>query len=312
LPGQLVPVLLAALLLAALAGAMATGQIKLPRPEVDLGPDRANGPIVVLSWTGQGLTSIDAEDSVSPDLELPAGSDLGDLTWAPDGQQMAYVEAGWVWIADVGDGSSAKLMPCAGQIYDCTIAWSPDNSRLAVAHAGKLELVNPSDASIATITEYAVNGVMQPTWSPDSSRLAFVVDPFGSAALHVINRDGSGDIVIHSGNRASIGIWDPAWAPDGGSIAYIGSDRLADDERWTLNVTVLEPDGSHAHVIAQVGRCWCLGFTPGLGWSPDGTKFALVVPGEDDEGGLYVMNADGSDMRAVGPGWGTPAWQPVP
>ena len=162
LPDQWVPVLLAALLLAALAGALAIGQIKLPRPEVDLSPGRANGPIVVLSWTGQLLTAVDAEDPVNPDLELPAGSDLGDLSWAPDGQQMAYDEGGWIWIADVGDGTSTKLTPCAGQIYECTFAWSPDKSRLAVAHAGKLELVDPSDASTATIAEYPGNGSCSP------------------------------------------------------------------------------------------------------------------------------------------------------
>jgi Tol biopolymer transport system component len=80
----------------------------------------------------------------------------------------------------------------------------------------------------------------------------------------------------------SIGIWDPAWSPVGTSIAYIGSDEWHDDEQWSLNVSVVEPDGSDPHVIADAGQCWCLGFTPGLAWSPDGTKLALVVPGDGE------------------------------
>jgi hypothetical protein len=82
-------------------------------------------------------------------------------------------------------------------------------------------------------------------------------------------------------------------------------------------------DGSAPRELQTAGSCWCIGFVPGLGWSPDGTQLALVTlggdgipnrpPGNDGTARLLVINADGSDMRLVGlEAWGTPAWQPVP
>jgi Tol biopolymer transport system component len=63
------------------------------------------------------------------------------------------------------------------------------------------------------------------------------------------------------------------------------------------------------------GRCFCLGFSPGLDWSPDGTRLALVIPLGDNlgqPGGLYTVDADGAGLtlleRHVG---GAPAWRPA-
>ena len=56
---------------------------------------------------------------------------------------------------------------------------------------------------------------------------------------------------------------------------------------------------------------------PSLGWSPDGTRLVLVLPplpgGPTGDFGLFVMNADGSDLRLLSAGYASsPAWQPVP
>jgi dipeptidyl aminopeptidase/acylaminoacyl peptidase len=311
-------ILVIALLLAALAGTIAIGLAKFPPPEVRLTRPPGNGAIVVVA-DGEGrLTALsdadaDADAAAVADLKLPIAPDTTDLSWAPDGRRLAYAAPGGVWILDVRDGTSRQLTKCAAGRSACTIAWSPDGSRVAVAHQSWLDLVDPSDGSTETMdtfSTFGLVGLMSPSWSPDSKRIAFVDRP---GDLRVINRDGSGGQLVHrSQGLNSIGIWDPAWSPDGTTIAYIGSDEWADDKQWTLNVTVVNVDGSNPRVIAEAGRCWCLGFSPGLAWSPDGTKFALVVPGRDGDSGAYVMNADGSGMRGVGPAWAAPAWQPLP
>jgi hypothetical protein len=52
---------------------------------------------------------------------------------------------------------------------------------------------------------------------------------------------------------------------------------------------------------------------PGMTWSPDGTKLALVIPSDGPrDWGLEIVNADGSGKRPVADAWGPVAWQPVP
>jgi WD40 repeat protein len=318
MPGQRswVAILVIALLLAALAGTIAIGLAKFPPPEVRLTRLPGNGAIVVVG-DGEGrLTALgDADAAAVADLKLPIAPDTTDLSWAPDGRRLAYAAPGGVWIVDVRDGTVRQLTECGAYRLACTIAWSPDGSLVAVAHPARLDLVDPSDGSTETIDRIsAVGGVglMSPSWSPDSQRIAFVDGPGDVGDLRVINRDGSGGQLIHRSRAAhSIGIWDPAWSPDGTTIAYIGSDEWADDEQWTLNVTVVNVDGSNPRVVAEAGRCWCLNFSPGLAWAPDGTKLALVVPGDDDSG-LHIINPDGTGLRRVGPAWAAPAWQPLP
>ena len=75
----------------------------------------------------------------------------------------------------------------------------------------------------------------------------------------------------------------------------------------------LNLDGSGPHEIVEAGACACLGFMPGLTWSPDGTSLAAVIPsGNDRPWGLYIVNADGTEKRPVADAWGPVAWQPVP
>ena len=83
----------------------------------------------------------------------------------------------------------------------------------------------------------------------------------------------------------------------------------------------MDADGSNPTELVEAGTCYCLGFAPGLTWSPDGASMALNVPGRGpftgslDEGayGLYVINADGTGLRFVAEGTnGSLAWRPVP
>ena len=258
-----------------------------------------------------------------------------DLAWAPDGQRLAYAATGGVWVMDVSDGVSRKIVTCG--IYEdaCSMAWSPDGARIAVAQAGRLELVDP-DAGDSVVIHREQDSIVQPVWLPDGGRIAFQTigrnpDDQGRR-LVTIERDGSGRTEL-LGPEPGIGVWDPAWSPDGSTIAYLGSTDVqicsgsstdSCQDAWDLHVMAVDLDTLEPRELSPAGRCFCLGFAPGLDWSPDGTSLAFTslggegIPqgdptGNDGDSRLLVMNADGTGLRYVAAqAWGTVAWQPVP
>jgi hypothetical protein len=253
------------------------------------------------------------------------------ITWAPDGQQLAFnVEVdfdgnpgadpspGGVWVMDVSEGTSKQLLHCGAGPDACGVAWSPDGSSLAVTHGPRLELIDP-DSGEATVLENFRQGVFSPTWSPDSSRIA--VSLF-DGVLTSVSLDGSARITLS--RLPDIG--GAIWSPDGSTFAYLPGTEAQCPEasnaeecagQYDITIMLLRLATNTPETLAPGGRCGCHGVGPGLGWSPDGTRLVLVlppVPGGPTGGdfGLFVMNADGSDLRLLSDGhaW-SPAWQPV-
>jgi WD40 repeat protein len=245
-------------------------------------------------------------------VELPVAHPVSDFAWSPDGMDLAYATNGHVQVVDVATGASRELMSGAAH---CSLAWSPDGSRISVAHDGMLELIDPEGGNRSTLVE--LPGIIaQPTWSPDGERIAFQVVS-DERSLYVIDRDGSNlTELLGPAPHDSMGFFDPAWSPDGSRIAYIASTQAGSTQAgpWRLHVEVVDADGSNPTELVEAGTCYCLGFTPGLTWSPDGASMALNTGSlEQQDYGLYVMNADGTGLRLVAKGAnGSPAWRPVP
>ncbi len=293
---------------------------------------RENGEIAVratIREEGSAIIQIDPATGREVALPIVGGTLEGwpygpvpDLAWSPDGMTLAYVLDD-VWLLDVSSGESREIRSCGRSAHSCTLAWSPDGSTIAVAQDSEIELLSADGSSRASLTPLGPGAdVRDPTWSPDGGRIAFVANgPEGPDGLYAIDRSGSGlQLLVDLPAGDTLGVWMPAWSPDGSKIAYLSSGDWSDDKGWLLNVTVVDADGSNPTEILQAGRCFCLGFTPGLGWSPDGTKMALVIPGPGAgprsnlaNDGLYVMDADGTGLRLVREGaWGRPAWRSVP
>jgi TolB protein len=90
-----------------------------------------------------------------------------------------------------------------------------------------------------------------------------------------------------------------------GKIAFSRSINRYPADIWTVN-----PDGTGATQLTNLGE------SGGAAWSPDGSRIAFDyagICGEDycEGGGLYVMNADGSNVTLVNAGTsGPPLWSP--
>jgi Tol biopolymer transport system component len=248
-------------------------------------------------------------------VALPVAHSVSDFAWSPDGMDLAYGTNGHVQVVDVATGASREVMSGAAH---CSLAWSPDGSRIAVAHGGTIELIDPEGGNRSTLVELP-GIIFQPTWSPDGERIAFqVISGYGPGerSLYVIDRDGSNLTDLLGPTHNSIGFFDPAWSPDGSRIAYIASTQAGSTQAgpWRLRVEVVDADGSNPTELVEAGTCYCLGFAPGLTWSPDGASMALNTGSLDEQDyGLYVMNADGTGLRFVAKGTnGSLAWRPVP
>jgi dipeptidyl aminopeptidase/acylaminoacyl peptidase len=247
--------------------------------------------------------------------------DATDMSWSPDGSSLVYAAPDGVFVLVVDTHDTRQLVPCGTDRHACTVAWSPTGDEIAVAHDEVLEVVSVDGGGETPVTSFpGVDLIRDPSWSPDGEQLAFsVIGPSGTPrALYTVARDGSDLTRIVEGTPEAIGPWAPSWSPDGSRIAYIDSNAWGKGHRaWELNVTVVDPDGTNATVLTGAGSCFCLGFVPGLDWSPDGTRLAVSMPelaGHDSDrpGGLYTVDADGSGLTRLGRyvNW-SPAWRPA-
>lgn len=81
----------------------------------------------------------------------------------------------------------------------------------------------------------------------------------------------------------------PPAATVGGAPALAGHLAYSSERSGGYRIYVMNPDGSDAHRVGKKTGA----FEPA--WSPDGTRIAYMLNrDEGPEGGLYVMNADGS------------------
>jgi Tol biopolymer transport system component len=128
-----------------------------------------------------------------------------------------------------------------------------------------------------------------PSWSPDSSRIAFSMLSAGPVQIGVIDRDGGEERTLTPITENSEL---PAWSPDGSYIAFC---RGFEGHRA---IWIMRADGSDAHRLTSAGSD-----DVGPAWSPDGHFIAFSRRGK-----LMIMRSDGSDSRPVGVRGTLPAW----
>lgn len=214
------------------------------------------------------------------------------------------------------DGTNQTNISNNTQI-DGNPAWSSDGTKIAFDRllspledppSGYSEIfVMNADGTNQTRLTYSPEYVIEPTWSPDGTKLAFTTFVGGSSAdISVINADGTGQTNLqNSPNSFDKG---PAWSPDGARIAY-------DSQRGTSGeIYVMNADGTGD---TNLTNSTSSDFDPA--WSHDGTKIAFSSDRERNAEGtfvfeIYVMNADGTDVRRITYGNNTsahdPSWSP--
>jgi len=193
-------------------------------------------------------------------------------------------------------------------------SWSADGEWLLFARrrvpgedAFELALMRPNGAGVRPLVE--IDGYGSGVFSPDGSRLAWTrcVEEGNEldCEIWVAEADGSDARVVVDSQGRDRG---PAWSPDGSKIAFVSDrDRNGDcffHDCWGHNgeIYVMNADGSDQTRVTDDP-----GDDGSPTWSPDGTRIAFAglrdvdgavdAPGENYE--IYVMDADGSDLRRI-------------
>jgi len=195
--------------------------------------------------------------------------------------------------------------------------YSPDGQKIAFESdrgvgppAEGIYIMNANDgSSVERVTTVPIGELdTDPHFSPDRTRIAFTrlrdctfnngrfPRPAGClAAVHVVNVDSSSLTRITAWGQNTGGT---DWSPDGKKIAFnTGWDNQHPGSKF--DIYVVDPDGKHPKNLTNnpplAGQC-PLVISFRAKWSPDGSKM-VFTQFTCDGGGLWIMNADGSDRH---------------
>jgi eukaryotic-like serine/threonine-protein kinase len=189
-------------------------------------------------------------------------SDDGRLVYvaAPDGIFTSYTQLAWV-----DRSGRVERLPFEGPAEWRSLTLSRDDRRAAVSLAQEGELqIWMYDLAAGTRERLTREGQnLNPSWTPDGSRLAFTTLRRGNFDLEILSPNGSGpetDLVASPTDDDQV-----AWTPDGRTLVYAHSSPETGVDIWTrpLDGTgpgkpfVVTPDDDELPGISPDGR-WLL------------------------------------------------------
>lgn len=262
--------------------------------------------------------------------------------WSPDGSQIAYVQssiftgqANADWGGDIYVINAAGGDPRLVFKHDQPganiqgLAWTPQGDSLLVGYqltlikdgkyqgqVSRTERLNLSSGERTTLIE----GALLPSLSRDGTRLAYLKqDDMGNGGLFVAAADGSNAKQLFELGSKFVLVLGPRISPDGSAVAFSAVAAQAAVPRSgpeqgggllaTLRRLLPAPRMAAAHGLPM--DIWKISVAdsaitrlsnlnedePYPTWAPDSKSITFMATG-----GLYEVQADGSNLRKIGPG----------
>jgi Tol biopolymer transport system component len=224
------------------------------------------------------------------------------------------------FVTSANFGSPGSISVMAGHRLTATPAYDtraleflPDGIRL-IYYANDFDVHGiylydlTQDTDIPLVTN-AENG-MEPSWSPDGSRIAFVKYSEGpkSCQIYTANIDGTESRQLTRGPYYN---WTPRWSPDGRKLVLetTRNSNLEPDVNSGGYRDIYVMDANGQNQINLTKKTY--GHHPS--WSPDGKSIAYMSYGESGAANIYVMKSDGSFKQNISHGVtrdSEPVWSP--
>ena len=280
-------------------------------------PDGTGLRLLAGGGAGVGPTDIDGFDRATSPSISPDGTRIAYAAFKHDGWLPWDTDYGWDIVTTAIDGSDRRRLTRGDKRGGINLSpvWSPDGTRIAFlsnrgakwSQFGIYTMAADGSDVRSVAPSVDVIGPMPaspPVWSPDGRSLVFRAEigsdfiaghePGASqSALYTVGVDGSNLARLARLGQPSRNFWflPLAWSPDGSRIAFVRED---DELRAVFTVA---PDGSDLTKLYEFTYVYELERFPvgELFWSPDSNRILFI----NENGVLGVVNADGSDPRAV-------------
>lgn len=131
---------------------------------------------------------------------------------------------------------------------------------------------------------------VEPSLSPDGSKIAFSSERGGRPMIYVMNSDGSNvkRLTLKGAYNSS-----PSWSPDGTKIAFAGQDNL------NFDIYVMDADGSNLKRITQAAKSnGKAAHNEDPSFSPD-SRYIVYTSNRTGKNQIYISTLDGSEERRV-------------
>jgi WD40 repeat protein len=263
------------------------------RPARQAGDDSLRGRASVADRGVVVVALDDRGDPSPPVMRVTPSAGSGPVPcpeWSPDGGSVAFRIGTQLWVADARSGTSRAFQAADATWGQRGLAWSRDGSRIAVAESGLIRIVS-LDGGPSTVIPVTGATPASLGWAAGDDEIVYLATdgPGDGLDLRVIDVRDQADKRLTPDPIAPRVTFDPglgalvsitryveaaAVSPDGTRVALAYHDsRCTSDGCSTDPEHLLTMDLSGGHVV-EVPIPTDFG-TPGLEWSPDGTRLLL-------------------------------------
>ncbi len=254
-----------------------------------------------------------------------------DATWMPDGHSVLYATKNHLWRIELNGGTPELYATLPSPAF--WLRWSPDGSLLRftaidpLAHTLELWQLTAADHRPKRI----LAGFHEPAseccgvWTPDGRWFVFQSARDGSNDLWRLN--GTATTGARRVTNGPLDFQAPVASRSGDRIYFLGSDAQSELERMTPAGELIPDRGFLSNAVRveyshdrsfvawtdPAGRLWRaradgserLQLTPDnldvflAQWSPEGSRLALMARTTGKVWSIYVVAADGSEVRPV-------------
>jgi TolB protein len=263
----------------------------------------------ILFVLADAIWSVDSDGANISRMSRGTGRALSP-TWSPDGSRFAFNEmrdyGGVIVLQNIASGARQVVPRPTGNGQAMTPAISPDGSTMiyAITSERGTDLFAVDIARMCCVRPLTATGKLadniNPTYSPDGRRVAFMSTRPGRGQIYVMDADGANQrsLVNFDGGGAA---YAPEWSPDGDRVAFHR------DIAGGKHVLVYDFGTGRATAVTSAGR------NEDPSWAPDSRHLVFRSSrGGSDQ--LWIYDTESNALRQLTNVSGAarlPAWSPA-